>query len=146
MSTPLHGESTLVLKLDQKVHLAGGFRKRHSPGRGAMTRPLPLVARTSQWPSPPAVREAARRDETHRRHTVAVYTRLHRRRRVQSYPSWEWRPGGNAVTQVSHDPDHEDGRTQLVDFGLRTQTKAESSQRSCGRNGWYRERSVWQRA
>lgn len=43
-----------------------------------------------------------------------------------SHPSWEWRPGRNTVTQVPHDPDHDNGRIQVVDFGLETQTKAGS--------------------
>lgn len=43
-----------------------------------------------------------------------------------SHPAWEWRPGRNTVTQVPHDPDHDNGRIQVVDFGLETQTKAGS--------------------
>lgn len=38
------------------------------------------------------------------------------------YPSCQWHPGGNTVTQVSHDADHNDSRCQVVDFSLETQT------------------------
>lgn len=36
------------------------------------------------------------------------------------HPSWKGQPGGNAVTQVSHHPDDNDGGIQVADFGLET--------------------------
>lgn len=57
-----------------------------------------------------------------------VNTQLHLVQQQFPHPSREGRPGGNTVTQVSHDPDHDDGRTQVVDFSLETQTKPVQSE------------------
>lgn len=44
------------------------------------------------------------------------------------HPSWKRKPGGNTVTQVSKDPDDDDGRIQVADFSLETKRKELFSQ------------------
>lgn len=44
-----------------------------------------------------------------------------RQGRSVSYPAGEGGPGGHALAEVPHDPDHNDSRLHVIDLRLRTQ-------------------------